>query len=139
MRDTIDCGATQFTIRELCDAFEVTPRTLRFYESQELLAPKREGARRIYSLRDRARLRLILRGKRFGFSLAEIRELLDLYDMGDGQLMQLEKTLTTAYEKRDELEAKRRDLNEAIEDFDQQIRVIERMLAEKKSEFSTAV
>ncbi|MBX2854520.1 MAG: MerR family DNA-binding transcriptional regulator [Rhodobacteraceae bacterium] len=139
MRDTIDCGATQFSIRELCDAFEVTPRTLRFYESQELLSPRREGARRVYSLRDRARLRLILRGKRFGFSLAEIRELLDLYDMGDGQLLQLEKTLTSAYEKRDQLEAKRRDLNAAIEDFDQQIRVIERMLAEKKSDFSTAV
>ena len=139
MRDTVDCGATQFSIRELCDAFDVTPRTLRFYESQELLSPKREGARRIYSLRDRARLRLILRGKRFGFSLAEIRELLDLYDLGDGQLTQLEKTLLSAYEKRDELEAKRRDLNDAIEDFNQQIRVVERMLAEKKSTMSRAV
>ena len=61
------------TIREMCDAFDVTPRTLRFYESKELLAPHREGNRRLYSRRDRARLKLILRGKRLGFSLNEIR------------------------------------------------------------------
>ncbi len=73
------------TIREMCDAFDVTPRTLRFYEAKELLFPIREGQKRLFTRRDRARLKLILRGKRFGFSLEEIRQLLDLYDTGDGQ------------------------------------------------------
>ena len=73
------------TIREMCDAFEVTPRTLRFYESKELLFPLRLGQKRLFTRRDRARLKLILRGKRFGFSLEEIRQLLDLYHVGDQQ------------------------------------------------------
>ena len=70
---------TFMTIREMCDAFDVTPRTLRFYESKELLFPERDGQKRLFTRRDRARLKLILRGKRFGFSLEEIRQLLDLY------------------------------------------------------------
>lgn len=80
-------------IRDMCEAFDVTPRTLRFYEAKELLFPVREGQRRLFTKRDRARLKLILRGKRFGFSLEEIRQLLDLYHMGDSQLTQLSKTL----------------------------------------------
>lgn len=132
MRDTPDNGAIEFSIRELCDAHDVTPRALRFYEAQGLLAPLRDGQRRIYSLRDRARLRLILRGKRFGFSLAEIRELLDLYDLGDGQVTQLEKTLNTAYGKREELHAKRVDLEAAINELEEQISLVERMLHEKR-------
>ena len=64
------------TIRQMCDAFEVTARTLRFYEAKELIAPIREGQKRLFTKRDRARLKLILRGKRFGFSLEEIRQLL---------------------------------------------------------------
>ena len=73
------------TIRQMCDTFDVTPRTLRFYETKELVSPVREGQHRLYARRDRARLKLILRGKRFGFSLEEIRQLLDLYDRDDGQ------------------------------------------------------
>mgnify|MGYP003631215596 CR=1 FL=1 len=69
------------TIRQMCDAFDVTPRTLRFYEAKELIFPIREGQKRLFTKRDRARLKLILRGKRFGFSLEEIRQLLDLYHM----------------------------------------------------------
>jgi DNA-binding transcriptional MerR regulator len=68
------------TIRQMCDAYEVTPRTLRFYEAKELLTPVRDGTRRLFTRRDRARLTLILRGKRFGFSLEDIRQTLDLYD-----------------------------------------------------------
>ena len=68
------------TIREMCDAFDVTPRTLRFYEQKELLFPLREGQKRLYARRDRARLKLILRGKRFGFSLEEIRQWLLIYE-----------------------------------------------------------
>jgi DNA-binding transcriptional MerR regulator len=86
----------EMTIREMCDAFDVTPRTLRFYESKELLFPRRVGQKRLFTRRDRARLKLILRGKRFGFSLEEIRQLLDLYYVGDQQATQLEATLDVA-------------------------------------------
>src|SRR6056297_789939 len=72
------------TIRQMCDAFNVTPRTLRFYEAKELLAPIRVGQKRLFTHRDRARLTLILRGKRFGFSLEEIRQILDLYHSPGG-------------------------------------------------------
>ena len=74
------------TIGEMCAEFGVTPRTLRFYEAKELLAPIREGQKRLYTRRCRARLKLILQGKRFGFSLEDIRQLLDLYDIGDQQV-----------------------------------------------------
>ena len=77
---------TTYTIGEMCADFEVTPRTLRFYEYKELLAPIREGQKRLFTNKCRARLSLILRGKRFGFSLAEIKDLLDLYNVGDGQV-----------------------------------------------------
>ena len=83
-------------IREMCEAFDVTPRTLRFYEAKELLFPIRQGQKRLFTKRDRARLKLILRGKRFGFSLEEIRQLLDLYHMDDGQETQLSKTYELA-------------------------------------------
>lgn len=72
------------TIREMCEAFEVTPRTLRFYEAKELIFPIREGQKRLFTKRDRARLKLIMRGKKFGFSLEEIRQLLDLFSEKDG-------------------------------------------------------
>ena len=68
------------SIREMCETYGVTPRTLRFYESKELIAPIRQGAQRRYSRQDRARLQLCLRGKRFGFSLEDIRQLLGMYD-----------------------------------------------------------
>ena len=80
------------TIREMCTEYDVTPRTLRFYESKELLSPIREGQKRLFTRRDRGRLKLILRGKRFGFSLEEIRQLLDLYNMGDQQETQFRRT-----------------------------------------------
>ena len=73
-----------FTITDLAGEFKITPRTIRFYEDKHLLQPSRQGLSRVYSRRDRARLQLILRGKRLGFSLAEIKEMLDLYDLGDG-------------------------------------------------------
>ena len=77
------------SIKEMCDIYKVTPRTLRFYEFKELLFPIREGQRRLFTRRDQARLKLILQGKRFGFSLEEIRQLLNLYDIGDQQKTQL--------------------------------------------------
>ncbi|MEP6444811.1 MAG: MerR family DNA-binding transcriptional regulator [Hyphomicrobiales bacterium] len=109
------------TIREMCDAFDVTPRTLRFYEAKELLFPIRIGQKRLFTKRDRARLKLILRGKRFGFSLEDIRQLLDLYDMGDQQQTQLRRTYDIALERLNQMEAQRNELSEAIGELKEQL------------------
>jgi DNA-binding transcriptional MerR regulator len=105
---------TTMTIREMCETYDVTPRTLRFYEAKELLFPIRKGTHRLFTKQCRARLKLILRGKRFGFSLEEIRQLLDLYDMGDRQATQLERTYQLAAVHLAEMEAQRAELDEAI-------------------------
>ena len=84
-------GRPVFTIRDLVKECGVTARTLRFYEEKGLLSPRRHGQDRLYSRRDRARLKYVLMGKRVGFSLDEVREMLDLYDLGDGQETQLER------------------------------------------------
>jgi len=119
---------TTMTIREMCDAYGVTPRTLRFYESKELLFPAREGQKRLFSKRDRARLKLILRGKRFGFSLEEIRQLLDLYHIGDQQHTQMQRTYEIAQERLADMEQHREELTEAIEDLKEQLKWGEKML-----------
>jgi DNA-binding transcriptional MerR regulator len=126
------------TIREMCESFDVTPRTLRFYESKELIFPFRDGQKRLYSKRDRARLKLILRGKRFGFSLEEIRQLLDLYHMGDSQQTQLQRTYETALAHLHAMEAQRDELTEAIEELRDQIKWGERELAARRSKASAA-
>jgi len=105
------------TIRQMCDTFAVTARTLRFYEQKELLFPQRDGQRRLYTRRDRARLTLILRGKRFGFSLEDIRQLLDLYAGGKGQEVQLLRTYELAQARLTEMETQRSDLDSAIADL----------------------
>ncbi|RBI87746.1 MerR family transcriptional regulator [Rhodosalinus halophilus] len=117
------------TIRQMCDAFGVTPRTLRFYESKELLFPIREGQKRLFTRRDRARLKLILRGKRFGFSLEEIRQLLDLYYEDDQQRTQLLRTYELAKERLAEMERQRAELDDAIEELREQLDWGEKMLA----------
>jgi DNA-binding transcriptional MerR regulator len=117
------------TIREMCDAFDVTARTLRFYESKELLFPIREGQKRLFTKRDRARLKLILRGKRFGFSLEEIRQLLDLYHMGDQQHTQLKRTYEIAHERLADMERQRDELNTAIDELKEQLKWGEKMIA----------
>lgn len=117
------------TIRQMCDAFEVTPRTLRFYEAKELLFPIREGQKRLFTKRDRARLKLILRGKRFGFSLEEIRQLLDLYHLEDQQQTQLERSYEIANERLADLVRQRDTLNEAIADLKSQLKWAEKMMA----------
>lgn len=110
------------SIREMCDAFEVTPRTLRFYEAKELLSPLRRGTARLYSYRDRARLKLILRGKRFGFSLEDIRQLLDMYDReGRQQEAQLRRTYEVAAERLAQMERQRAELDEAIVELKDQM------------------
>ena len=118
------------TIREMCDAFDVTPRTLRFYEQKELLSPIRQGTKRLFTRRDRARLKLILRGKRFGFSLEEIRQLLDLYHVGDQQVTQLTKTHELGRKHLADLERQRAELDDAIDDMKSQLEWIEKRLSE---------
>ena len=108
-------------IRDMCATFDVTPRTLRFYEQKELLFPIREGQHRKFTKSDRARLKLILRGKRFGFSLEEIRQLLDLYHMGDSQQTQLAKTYELSKKHLADMIAQRDELNEAIDELKTQM------------------
>lgn len=117
------------TIREMCDAFNVTPRTLRFYESKELLFPERDGQKRLFTKRDRARLKLILRGKRFGFSLEEIRQLLDLYHVGDQQQTQMNRTLEVAHDRLIDLESQRDEMESAISDLKEQVKWGEKIVA----------
>ncbi len=109
------------TIRQMCAEYGVTPRTLRFYESKELLFPQRDGQHRLFSRRDQARLKLILRGKRFGFSLEEIRQLLDMYDRDDSELKQLRKTYDIACQRLADMERQRDELNEAIAELKQDL------------------
>jgi len=126
------------SIRQMCDLFEVTPRTLRFYEAKELLFPIREGQRRLFTRRDRARLKLILRGKRFGFSLEEIRQLLDLYNVDDQQATQLSRTLDVARERLDDMERRRTELDVAIGDLKSQMKMVEEMLSSADAHRETA-
>jgi DNA-binding transcriptional MerR regulator len=106
--------ARTFTIRQLCLEFKCTPRALRFYEDKGLLTPARDGMNRVYSYKDRARLVLILRGKRVGLALAAIGEILDLYEVDDGGAAQNAKSLAKFQEQLVVLQAKRRDIDKAI-------------------------
>ena len=92
-----------YGIAELAREFDVTTRTIRFYEDKGLLVPLREGQRRVYAPRDRVRLRLIMRGKRLGFSLDEIRQLIDLYDVDPSEVMQLRHFLDKIHEHKETL------------------------------------
>jgi len=110
-----------FSIRQMCEAFAVTPRTLRFYEQKELLFPARLGTRRLYGKRDRARLHLILRGKRFGFSLEDIRQLLDMYEPVGSNAAQLIRTYDLARARLAQMEAQRAELDQAITELRDQL------------------
>ena len=117
------------TIREMCYTYDVTPRTLRFYEAKELLSPLRDGQKRLFTRRDRGRLKLILRGKRFGFSLEEIRQLLELYHVGDQQQTQLARTFAIAQERLADMVRQRDELTLAIKDLGDQINGVAQTLA----------
>ena len=103
--------SSTYTISELAREFGVTTRTIRFYEDQGLLSPQREGTNRIFSQRDRVRLKLALRGKRLGFTLAEIRELFELYDISRDEKKQLEEFLVRLERRRAHLEQQREDID----------------------------
>ncbi|RAK58210.1 MerR family transcriptional regulator [Phenylobacterium deserti] len=121
-----------FTIRQLCMEFGCTPRALRFYEDKGLLAPAREGLNRVYSYKERARLQLILRGKRVGLSLAEIREILDLYDVGDGGLQQAARSLRKFRERIVAFEQQKLDIDNAIEELRAGCEALEKRLKETR-------
>ncbi len=107
-------AAPSFSIADLAREFDVTTRTIRFYEDEGLIAPARRGRTRIFSARDRVRLKLILRGKRLGFSLDEIREIIDLYDAAPGEEGQLRHFLAKIGERRAALEQQRADIAETL-------------------------
>jgi DNA-binding transcriptional MerR regulator len=107
-----------YTIGELAEEFGITSRTLRLYEEERLLDPHREGTRRIYNERNRVRLRLILRGKRLGWSLSEIRESFDLYDSSLGEEAQLELMLEKLEQRRGTLMEQKKDIDNALQDLE---------------------
>lgn len=121
-----------FTIRQLCVEFKVTPRALRFYEDKGLLSPARDGMNRVYNHRDRGRLVLILRGKRVGLSLAEIREILELYKVEDGGATQNAKSLRKFRERIVALEAQREDIDHSLEVLQDACRQLEAHLAKQR-------
>src|SRR3989449_3932918 len=107
----------EFSISELAREFDVTPRAIRFYEDQGLLAPRRDGQRRIYTPRDRTRLKLTLRGKRLGLTLAEIRELIDMYEPGRDERPQLERFLAVLESHKASLIQQRADIEAQLSEI----------------------
>ncbi len=114
-----------FTISDLSTEFGITARALRFYEDEGLIAPVRRGTQRIYSHRDRARIAWILRGKRVGFSLGEIREMIDLYDLGDGRQVQRQVALERCRDRVALLQRQKTDIDAAIAELTDFVSVLE--------------
>ena len=129
----MDAERRFYSIGEMCDAFGVTARALRFYEDEELISPERRGTTRLYTERDRARLIWILRGKRVGFSLNDIRELLDLYDVGDQRHTQILTTLERCRDRIATLHRQKHDIDTTIAELEEFCAVLDGRLNEKDS------
>ena len=114
----LDSATETFGIAQLAREFSITTRAIRFYEDKGMLAPARDGQRRVYSARDRVRLRLIMRGKRLGFALEEIRELIDLYDSDPTEVSQLRLFLEKIREHRSQLRQQRDDIAETLAEME---------------------
>ncbi len=123
----------EYSIGDLAREFDVTPRAIRFYEAEGLLAPRRAGQRRIYSLRDRTRLKLTLRGKRLGLALSEIRELIDMYEPGRDARPQLERFLALLHSHRTALEQQRSDLEAQLSEITAFEKRVRKQLAGRRS------
>ena len=129
----MDVERRYYSIGEMCDAFGVTARALRFYEDEQLISPERRGTTRLYTDRDRARLTWILRGKSVGFSLNDIRELLDLYDLGDQRRTQMVATLERCRERVAILERQKVDIDATIAELSEFCALLNERLDQKDS------
>ena len=127
-----------YTITELSREFNVTPRAIRFYEDQGLLTPARQGRRRIYSKRDRVRLKLILRGKRLGFQLSETLALFELYDSDHGERGQMQYFLEKIHSRREILEQQRRDIEAVLSELEVAERSVRESLTNRDRSVSSA-
>ena len=119
------------TITEMCKLFQVSARTLRFYESKELLFPIRKGQHRLFTKSDRGRMTLIMQGKRFGFSLEEIRQLLNLYNFGDHRTRQIKQTYKLGLKRLSSMEHQKKELGQAVRDLKVQLQVCKDLLLKR--------
>lgn len=133
--EAVDSDVT-YTIGELTREFGITARTIRFYEGEGLLSPMRVGQRRLYRRRDRARLKLILRGKRLGFTLNEIRETFELYEQAHGEAKQLRYYLSVLEQKRAHLLQQRQDVEDALAELEESYQHCQKLLKEQMKEKS---
>ncbi|MBO6949599.1 MAG: MerR family DNA-binding transcriptional regulator [Rhodospirillales bacterium] len=122
-----------FGIAELAKEFGVTTRTVRFYEDKGLISPTREGQRRVYSPRDRVRLRLIMRGKRLGLTLDEIAELINLYDVDPSEVTQLKQFIGVIHERKTVLEGQKQDIEDILAEMNRLERQCTQLLSQKQN------